>query len=353
MTAHHSNFAATKFARQLRGLQYVSRFPAIQMTSQMRAGGCERQGRLVEHMTSTGTIPDLMTGEFAIKTLSNASTPMDIERFRFAPIITATNKRRREINFRQAQSFAATHGLPVVVWKKLLQKRDAESPDVLDALGDPSSMYYGMFVFGASAQMICNVVPHLSIANGTGATMHSLTWHDRAIGHAMRQKILATPPGRIVEVVIPDFVNVVIKSTHELPLPPLEPTHPLFDDTAAAKQQKQFVFPMQRWKVRAAKKKNKTITMPAHEGHQLELGFAFTFHKVQGATLAQLILDLNFKPSNLATFSAVYVGLTRVKSFDDIRLLPVLSVKMREKLAELRFDPHLRDWLEDLENHES
>jgi len=93
--------------------------------------------------------------------------------------------------------------------------------------------------------------------------------------------------------------------------------------------------------------------MPAHEAHQLELGFAFTFHKVQGATLAAMILDLNFKPQNLATFSAVYVGLTRVKSFDDIRLLPVLSVKLSEKLAELSFDPKLRDWLAEQENPNS
>ena len=90
-----------------------------------------------------------------------------------------------------------------------------------------------------------------------------------------------------------------------------------------------------------------SLTMAKHEAHQLDLGFAFTFYKIQGATLQQLILDLNFCPARMATFSAVYVGLTRVTSIDNLRLLPVTSISMSRKLRELAYDPNLRNWIDE------
>jgi hypothetical protein len=340
-----NNFAASKFARRVRGLKYISYFPDVKLKAQMRADGDEKQGALVEYMTSNGHIPDLTDGDFAMPHIDDTSSPADIKRFRFAPFATSTNRRRRAINFAQAQSFAAERGVPLVVWRKRFNAKHVNQ-DVLDGFADPSSAYYGHFVAGAPAQLVCNVVPHLCISNGTSAVMHSLTWHDAQVGAAMRRRILAAPPGALIEVTTPDFVNVVIRSTHALPLTPLPDDHYLFDRQAAAKQQQQYIFPMQLWCVRKPKEKRGQVVMPAHQAHQLELGFAFTLHKLQGATLDALVLDLNFGSAMMATFSAVYVGLTRVRAQNDIRLLPVASAKMSMKLRELRFDPHLRRWLE-------
>eukprot|EP00732_Lithocolla_globosa_P001131 Lithocolla_globosa_v1_NODE_515_length_3843_cov_39.657075.p2 type:complete len:159 gc:universal NODE_515_length_3843_cov_39.657075:1520-1044(-) len=59
--------------------------------------------------------------------------------------------------------------------------------------------------------------------------------------------------------------------------------------------------------------------------HHVELGFAITFHKVQSKTMSKITLDLNKLPSNhlgTLSFELFYVGYTRVKDSDNMRILP-------------------------------
>jgi len=335
--------AACKLAKQARGLLYFTFFEAVKLACQVRANAADPQAQLVSKMASEGRIPDLTTGAFAIEQLNELSSSADVKAFRYAPVATCLNRRRRAINFAQAQSFAAEHGLPVVVWRKRVPANSV-TDEVLEGFAELGSAYYSVFVPGAPAMVLVNVVPHLSISNGTGAVMHSLTWLDAAVGDQNRRRMLAAGPGQIVEVEMPDYVNVVIKSRHELPLRTLSQQHPLFDVDASRKGLQHFVFPMRIWNVRAVPHKNKKYAMPAHQSHQLELGFAFTYYKLQGATLPKLVLDLNFYPSSMCTFSAVYVGLTRVKAMRDLRLLPVRMADMSLKLRQLAFCADLRRW---------
>ena len=79
------------------------------------------------------------------------------------------------------------------------------------------------------------------------------------------------------------------------------------------------------------------------------LGFSYTFYKLQGLTMEQVILDLRSPPNGegknfrAVAFGMLYVGLTRVRSGADIRVL--INVKGKTRLKRLRDDGILGRWL--------
>jgi hypothetical protein len=82
--------------------------------------------------------------------------------------------------------------------------------------------------------------------------------------------------------------------------------------------------------------------------HAYQLGFSCTFHKVQGKTLARVILDLNKRPNGSpkvqVTSQGIYVGLTRVVSAKDIRIFPLTHLSANY-LKQLRVNPNLPKWI--------
>jgi hypothetical protein len=80
--------------------------------------------------------------------------------------------------------------------------------------------------------------------------------------------------------------------------------------------------------------------------HGVELGFAITFHKVQGKTLARVILDLNKRPFTPSVgFSALYVAITRVRRNADMRVLRPQPGGNLDHLMKLAPSINLRAWL--------
>jgi len=79
-----------------------------------------------------------------------------------------------------------------------------------------------------------------------------------------------------------------------------------------------------------------------------DMGFAVTFHKVQGATLDKVVLTINSSSvGNLAvTLEQLYVGLSRVKRLSDVRILfsscPVKRTKDLVKISNLQSNHYLR-----------
>ena len=102
---------------------------------------------------------------------------------------------------------------------------------------------------------------------------------------------------------------------------------------------------MQLWS-RDAEPNKYGPNLPSHESHMVELGFAFTFFKVQGATLSCVLLDLNFESAMERKAAAVYVGLSRVKHSDDMRILPFPTEAAREKVEAVTFNEDLLFWQE-------
>jgi hypothetical protein len=318
-----------KWALQTLGAYYFKQFSTAVLDEQVRAQGCRVQAEMIDHMVRNGTVPrDLTTGE-KIQYL-NAAEPQIIKNFRFAPVITARNARRRKINIHQAVAFARDRNVPVLIWRKTLPEASITA-SVLEQINDITSPYWEYFVEDAPAMLLVNVVPHLSVSNGTSAKMHSLTWANADVAARNIRDIRCAKPGQIIQVDPPEYVNVEIRSTHTLPLKSLD--------------QNAYLLPMRWWSIQA-KYKTGALEMPAHDSHAVDLGFAFTFYKVQGATMENVILDLNFQRRNECTFSAVYVGLSRVRSVNNLRLLPITLAKVGTWLNELKWADELLIWMQ-------
>jgi hypothetical protein len=84
-----------------------------------------------------------------------------------------------------------------------------------------------------------------------------------------------------------------------------------------------------------------------------ELGFALTFHKVQGKTLKRVILSLNKSEihKSYLTFNAFLVGFSRVQRSDHLRRLPSKSFDSISHVASLKLNPLLPQWFQSYENH--
>ena len=76
-----------------------------------------------------------------------------------------------------------------------------------------------------------------------------------------------------------------------------------------------------------------------------ELAFAVTYHKVQGMTLPKIILDLNGDGHAALTAAQVYVGISRVRRIEDIRILPLRDGSAK-KLKNLEFRKEILAWRE-------
>jgi hypothetical protein len=334
------------WAMRVRGRYYFSQFSCYELASQQRAT-CAKQLRRLQYMHGHGSVPPIFdpASEYFIDQLTLHSSDADVKRFRFAPIVTSRNATRHAYNFGQAQSFAAAHGVPMVVWKKRMKGSRAEETEIVrNGYDDLSSAFYGVFVVGAPAMIGANVCPHLSIANGTSGWCHSLTWKAADASATMRERILATGPGQIVEVTQPDFFNIVIASKHVLPL----------DRVAAADapgaefgaDHTGYLLPMQIWTVKA-EVRNGVRIMPTHMSHRIDLGFCFTFYRTQGGTYTKgIILDLNFAPTD-AKFSALFVGVTRVRKADDLRILPIRQNAVVQRVQNLKVDAEVRKFMKD------
>ena len=85
--------------------------------------------------------------------------------------------------------------------------------------------------------------------------------------------------------------------------------------------------------------------MPARV-HSLELSFAVTFEKLQGATLSRIFLvlgDLSLSRLGCMTAPNAYDGTTRVRKGYHLAVFPLDRVEL-EHLSALRVDEKLRLW---------
>ena len=78
----------------------------------------------------------------------------------------------------------------------------------------------------------------------------------------------------------------------------------------------------------------------------IDLGYAITFHKVQGQTLDKVVLVLNLpkgSPGLGISLEQLYVGLSRVRSFRDVRILRASAADFA-RIAKLKSNDLLRSF---------
>ena len=97
---------------------------------------------------------------------------------------------------------------------------------------------------------------------------------------------------------------------------------------------------------RIENRRNGKIRETIFRKHPVDLLFAVTYHKLQGVTLAKLILSISKHPNYLLrlVLSSLYVGISRVKKLDNTRVLPYCDEDV-DYLVSLQFDDLLKAWI--------
>ena len=85
--------------------------------------------------------------------------------------------------------------------------------------------------------------------------------------------------------------------------------------------------------------------------HPVDLLFAVTYNKLQGLTLNKLILTINKHPNPLLrlVLSSLYVGISRVHSLSEVRVLPYADEDV-DYLVKMKFDDLLPAWINNYTN---
>ena len=253
----------------------------------------------------------------------------------FAKIVCTSNSERCCLNEAQAVRFAREHGEPVLMWYCPLRTSDSAKGKTLTrdnydrtctrskCLSKEIFQLKCFFVRGAPCYVTQNINPHKTrIVNGSKGIMDSLTWENDWFPDMEDME-----PGRIVEVPLPYSVNVRLDGRDDvIPMLPYEETKKLPKSLGRGMD-------------------NESLTI-AFRTHKVELGFAITYHKIQGQTEEKLIIVLNEHRSRKllsVSFDGLYVALTRVKLAANLRIWPATRSDL-DYLLRLKHPLHLRLW---------
>ncbi|KAJ3287923.1 hypothetical protein HDU76_007760, partial [Blyttiomyces sp. JEL0837] len=238
-----------------------------------------------------------------------------------AKIISSTRRAVNAFNIIGLKRFAISKGLPILRFKAPLASNDVNHLPGYNAL-DPSKFpdAYGHFVPGASAILTSNINVPFGLTNGTDITLHHLQ-----LSHSDQTKVTNlirnANPGEIIDISTPDYIYFLLDVN--LSRRQMTKYFPFLSATDS-----QLIIPME-W---GDTIKRQTIVLANDEMGKIttrikkpnfSLGYASTFHCIQGATLNKVIIDLtnypNF-PQGLSVHS-VYVAISRAKFMDDILII--------------------------------
>jgi hypothetical protein len=301
----------------------------VELKEQMRSRECDIQTERANALHSGDAKKALGRG---LKVLTQHEAR---DSFRSATHIVATNAERRCINRILAIEFGKEHNQPVIWWNHEICGADVvgQAASTIAACFDTFPELSTYFVCGAPAVTLTNICPQLGLANGSPVLLHSLVPSKLEDELAIQ----AAAPGQLVEISPPLHVNVLLKhSTGDRAAPTLVPNF--------------FVYPI------APFSDSVKVTLPdgakkafSQLASGVDLAFAVTFHKSQGATLSKVILHLEKPPKGCGkglSFEMLLVGMTRVRKDADMRVMPTAfgTLPDLKHLEKLKPDTFVHRW---------
>ena len=214
------------------------------------------------------------------------------------------------MNRLQAVAFAKKYGVPVLRWVNPVRNcADEEySVDIIESLL-PGAVQY--FVLGAPANIIQNHNPvSTGIVNGSRVLLHSLVWRD---GYTWKPPVGARP-GQVHDVPRPAYIVVVLDVDVD--------EQQAVDEQEEGPRHKCCVNDFIPLQLEPAEDVIQQVRLK-YKKFPVDLGFATTFHKVQGQTLRRVIMFLHERRSKQLAkliWESLYVAMTRVKSGNDMRV---------------------------------
>jgi len=320
------------------GGSLFDRFRLVPFAVQKRAEGDPVQKRNVEQLRDVSVEFPVTAEVINSMRVLTAEDVAEDPGWTEAPIVVTSNHERVELNYVQAKRYAARHGLPFFSWRVEPSKRMAKKLTATEweAGYAGNREMHGYFVKGAPAYLTYNISTARGLSNGTFVHMHSLTFDGRLAVEAAAMVERATG-GEIELPCAPASVNVWVPVEDsvrqswppELTLVPGEVVIPVLANAPTPDK--------------VELNSGRVVSM---NPHTVDLGFSLTFHKVQGATLPYVILELNkraFKP--YLDFHSLYVGLTRVRQLSHLRILPCHAGATLDHLLLLKPPMELKCWL--------
>ena len=225
----------------------------------------------------------------------------------------------------QAIAYGKKYGLPVLRWVNPVRNCDDKeySVETIEALL-PGAVQY--FVVGAPANIIQNHNPVATgIVNGTRVLMHSLVW---ANGYRW-QPPPGSKPGHVHHVPRPAYVvvvpdvdgeedsdkNVAVEGAEDFP----KKVAVEGEEVSRKKVAVNDLIPLQ---LEPDEDSVQGVKL-SYKSFPYDLGFAMTYHKVQGQTMRRVIMFLHQRKSRQLAklqWESLYVAMTRVKCGNDMRV---------------------------------
>ena len=247
--------------------------------------------------------------------------------WQFATVAVTGNVERLIISKFKARLFGEKYNEPILTWVCPVRsggRGRSIKYDPLDVDEETLTGKYAVlnkyFVRGAPCVLSENLATEKGLAKGTKGTLEGLVWSSKDCkGAVPNMDILER--GKVHVVPQPTFILVRFKNKHIDRIVPIRYTNAKLELDV----------------------RNEEIIN--YREHPVDLLFAVTYHKLQGLTLKALVLSLNTHPTHKLriTIPSLYVGLSRVHNFDEIRVLPFWEDDVKH-LTSLKSDPLLRLW---------
>ncbi|KAJ9445491.1 Cell surface glycoprotein 1 [Diplonema papillatum] len=187
-----------------------------------------------------------------------------------------------------AQKFALEKGFPVACFSVLKDRKKKPGRD--------EELFF--FVPGAPGVVTGNISVAKKVANGTRCHMVALSYECSRDEEPAKSAFENARPGQLVMVPPPKYIIVDVNG-------------------------KQVPVERSRGSEEPVKKRGKPLRSALHN-YKVLPGWAFTFWRCQGLTLRNVVIDLHRRPPALGkiTFEAFYVAVSRVRSPENLYLLP-------------------------------
>ena len=326
---------------ELRAARLLASFQRTQLVEQMRAAADEQHKGLIDRFEldrEEAPVDAAVLRSF--RTLSPQLLQEDPQ-FLDASIAVQSNEERCLLNRLGAQSYAVRNRQPVFRWVMPLR----EGRNAFEAHPPVKA---GAFVDAGAGELVVWFVPGMpmvttqrvghkghEVHNGTRVVAVGFEFAD-GVDWAMPGGVV---PGTVVDVPQPEYVVVKVVGTGlVVPL------------SAAASPE-----PMSMYLKHAgpAVKASLGRTPPSVRVHPVEAAFAFTYNKLQGATLSRLILslaDLSACKLGAMSLEKLYVALTRVRLGKHMAIFPCAQSDLAHLLA-LKHPDALKLWHAHYDGH--
>ena len=349
LTGHSSD--DTPRTLKMGGVMAFSRFRLVELSQQVRAAGDPAHSARLAKMRDLSVkqpVGDEVISYLRGSVLTAADLAEVDNPWLDAPVCVTSNAERHNLTPILAQRYALLHGVPIITWNLpatgLILTRMREGAGNEDAAFTLESGLVAIFVAGAPAYITENIHPSLGLANGTLVRLHSLSLSQTGFELGEIETLLAnTSAGQRVHLPSPPaFVNVSLpEGRHQAAWPAewslIEGEAVLPIGLCSSKSEE----------IVKAKLESKMFAGKVHvTQHRVELGFVITFHKIQGKTVKNIILELNPRPfPPRITFNMLLVAISRVLHGDGLRILRLKAGETLDDLRKLKPDPNLAVWM--------